>query len=266
MRSLSAALLFLFAAAVGAAPGDSPFLPPLVVPSPMPTPVAPGVRNLTTGSVYVVNSKVDGTLIVHPDDLVTVVKKTGPLTIDATFIDGTRASETRDYPGPFVYLIKPVEGKSGRLRASFVPFGLKDAAAITRETVDVNGGSVVPPPAPKPVDPPPAPQPKPDPAPVAPPVGAWVIVIADESVPAPASLTGPTLTKLVADGRGHVYGTVRDSLVIASKKYPALLRSEQVTGSGLIVLDKFGAKVLVVALPATDAEVAAKLKGVVPGF
>lgn len=149
--------VLLAASVAGAVP---PFpVPKTPTPPTPPTPVSK-FADVKTGQVYVVNSLVDGTLLVSPGDLVRVTKRKGPITVDAVFWDATE-NEVRDFAGPAVFLVKPVAGTSGRLEMSFVPFGYKSEAEIVRETVNINGG-VGPrpppvPPGPKPPDPPPVP-------------------------------------------------------------------------------------------------------------
>ncbi len=251
-------LLACLAAPVPLLATDGPFPTPAPVPAPPPPPVpAPAgtVLTLTPDLLYVFS---DGAadLVAQPAGLVTVTKTAGPITFKGKFAGGTGGVETRTLTGPFVYSVEPVAGASGRVHLALVREGRKLGDPIPMTIVDV-GAATPPPPQPKPVDPP---APKPDAT-----RGIWVIVVQDESVAAPASLTGATITKLVASGRGHIYGSSRDAAKIAAKKYDALLEEAEVRGSGLIVLDKTGAKVLVVPLPTTDADLASKLRGVVPG-
>lgn len=247
-------VLVLAAAVAGAASGESPFPAPPVIPAPMPAPQpVGGVLNLTTGSVYVVNSKVDGALLVHPAGLVTVAKRKGPLSLDAVFVDAKvpGESETRDYAGPFLWVLKPVAGKSGTLHVTFVPKSWADEKEILHDTVGVNGGQA------------PQPPPKP-PGPVVTQTGEWVIVVANETNPAPAQgkvLDGPTLRALKGAGKCRIYTDVSEADKIAAKGYDRLLSQAGLKSPALIVLDAQGKTVLVQPLPLDEATLATAVKG-----
>jgi len=245
-------VLVLAAAAVGATPPESPFPSPPPVPQPMPAPPpAAGVIDLGAGQMYVVNSKADGALFVHPEDLVSVVAKKGPLTIDGLFADAKvpGESETRDYAGPFVWVVKSVPGKSGKATALFIPKQWTDPKEILRDRFTVNGGGVAP---------------KPDPAPVVSGTGEWVVVVANEANPTPAQgklVDGPTLRALKSAGKCRVYTDVSEADKVAAKGYDRVLANAGVKSPALIVLDGVGKPVLVQALPADEAALAAALKG-----
>lgn len=271
------ALLAIGAGALPAADPPSPFPQPAPVPQPMPAPVG-SVLSLGSDQFYVF-SEADGALAALPAGLVTITKSAGPQTLKGRFAGGTGGVETRVLAGPFVYSVDAVPGASGRVHLIFTRSGFKAGDPQPTTCIDVGESKPAPkPPVPPKPDPTPAPEPKPvPPVPVDPPApvvvgeGAWVIVVNDESQPAPASLTGAALTRLVNDGRGHVYGSKTDAAKIKGKGYDAIVKEAGVTGSALIVLgqpsaDRKSKALLVIALPATDAEVGAKLKGLMPGF
>ena len=156
------ALCALAAVRAGAPAADSyPVFPAAPVePAPSPPPPVPGaVPNLTADVLYVVNSKAESVLRVHPAGLVAVTKEVGPVRIRAKFVDGAGKIETRTYPGPCVYLVEAISGKAGRLELDLIPLGLKAESEIQSATVDVNGGQ-----GPQPPPVPPGPQPEPTPA------------------------------------------------------------------------------------------------------
>lgn len=177
MRFLSLSLVLLLAGAVAAVPAESPFPQPAPVPSPMPQPAPAGsVLNLTPDVLYVFSDK-DGELVVQPEGLVTVMKEPGPVTFKGKFAGGTGSIEKKTFPGPFVYSVDAVPGKSGRVYLALVRDGWKKGEPIPTTALDVNGGSPQPDPKPKP-----DPQPDPKPAPVKV-DSVWVIVVEDASAP-----------------------------------------------------------------------------------
>lgn len=143
------ALLWV-AAVVGAA--DPPVrFPESVGEAPTPAPVAV----LGADRLYVIDSDLDGFLLVRPAGLVVVSQDPGPLRVRGKFADGPDKSETRTYKGKTVYVLEAAG--TGTVYLDFVPAGAKGPAGVISRVLRVEAGQ-----GPKP-PPDPDPQPKPDP-------------------------------------------------------------------------------------------------------
>jgi hypothetical protein len=116
----------------------------------------------------------------------------------------------------------------------------------------------------------PTPEPPGPPTPPNPPVppvavGTWAVMIVNETAPDPKAVLvtdGPTARQLKADGKCRLYGTVSDAEKIAAKNYTHAMADAKVTPSCVLVFDDAGKVVTAFPLPATDPDLAAKLKGV----
>lgn len=134
--------------------------------APMPSPVTTiGERQL-----YVVDSKVELILITSPNNVLKVVKDSGPLRIRGEFVEQPGKVTTRAFDGPFVYIVEAAgDGQSELL---IVPVGVKQESEIARRMLTTRG------PRPPPVDPPiPTPQPPQPPQPPEPPVPPAPVVV-----------------------------------------------------------------------------------------
>jgi hypothetical protein len=135
---------------------------------------------------------------------------------------------------------------------TFTAWGVADGKAVKLDTQVIAVGGAVP-----------SPSPHPTPAPAVQ-SGAFVAVIADESNPTVAQgqvIDGPSLRALKSAGKCRIYGSITEADKISAKKYDALMADAKLTGSALLILDADGKKVYAGPLPATDAALAAILKG-----
>lgn len=126
---------------VGLAPAqDSPFPKRPEVPKVLPdTPkVVVGPLKLSGDLQYVVNSKTPGVLRPHPANLVRVTAEKGPIRIRGKFVDGSGLTESRDYAGPYVWILEPA-GK-GTVELDLIPFGLKAEKEILTDSFSVDDG------------------------------------------------------------------------------------------------------------------------------
>jgi hypothetical protein len=111
--------------------------------------------------------------------------------------------------------------------------------------------------------------PVPPPVPPTPPVpvtqGTWAVMIVNESAPDPKAVMvtdGPTARQLKTAGKCRLYGSVSDAEKLKAKNYDAAMADAKVGPSCVLVFDDAGKVVTAFPLPATDADLAAKLKGV----
>lgn len=252
MRShVRGAVLLLLLGAALAAGGDSPFTLPVPPPSPVPPAPAPGAVPVLSGdALYVVNSRTDAIARAHPAGLVRVTKEPGPLTIRARFSDGAKV-ETRKFPGPFVFIVEPLE--KGRATIDLIPVGVKTESEILGIVLDVGTG------------PQPPPSPKPDPDPPGPDVRAekvWVIVVEKASDPrtpdTAKALNDPFWQTLKPKHEWRHYLTTSDTAI--KNNYVKL--ADEVGYPAVLVLDAATGKPLKKFKLTTAAEIDAAVKAV----
>jgi hypothetical protein len=253
---LSLAVASLSLTSFATADSDLHF-PTKIVPAPMPpAPIPPEtVTQVKPGEWYIIGSKQEYVWQSEPSGVVEVKSKPSGITICGKFADGSASDEERTFRDAFVYHVKPIAGKSGKVTLFAFPKGkpVNGPDDVVKQVLTV--GDPEPPVPPTPPTPP---------TPVA--TGAWVIAIASDTAPTVAQgqvLDGATLRALKAAGKCRVYGSVVDADQIAAKHYDTLLQDSKLVAPALIVLDKSGNKVLAVTLPADEASLAATLKGVI---
>lgn len=223
-------------------------------PKPVPVPVGPGSAfQLKQGVQYVITSSAQIQVIASPAGVLTVSPDVGPLRISGVFSDGTGSRETRTYKQPFLYIVEATA--TGGTCELIAVSSLTDPAGVTRQAVTTDTPAPVP-----------GPGPGPTPGPTPPPAGsgAWAVVVFDQKAPTIAQgqvIDGPTLTALRAAGKSQSMGNVDDAAAITSHKYDVVMQRANVQAPAVLVLDKDGKPVSTVKLPATDAELATFLKG-----
>lgn len=139
-----------------------PKFPDLVVPSPKPNdppaPVNPSANpNLDVGTYYVIRDEAPFNLYVsggavRGDDLVTVRKTAGPVTLLGKFVDGDGSIQERTFSEKNIAVVLAKAGAKGTVELIANTVGATDEKTAVRKTIDVNGGQG-PIPPPKPVDP-----------------------------------------------------------------------------------------------------------------
>lgn len=143
----------------------------VVQPVPVPTPSPQPVAKLDANMLYVVEWDQEFFLLASPQNLVTMVKETGPITVRGIFADGNGKVQTKKFKGKVVFVVEAAGVGTVELLA--IPSGVTDEANIVRKTLDVDSG-VGPRPPPKP------PEPPVDPAPI-PLAGFRVLIVYDDS-------------------------------------------------------------------------------------
>lgn len=246
-RGACAAILGVCAAlaSCAAAPPEVKF-PEVKQPAPAPAAVA----TLTGDRLFVVESKEKVVLLSSPNGLVKVSSVPGPLSVFAKFADGGDKAELRTYPGPFVFLLEPLQ--SGECELLVIPEKVTSEADIVRRALKVEAGQ--------------GPQPPPDPDPKPPVTDRvfWVVTVRETAD------TTPDVAKVVGDlkfwqavGKTHKWRHYDDDSE-AGKGYARKAAEKGVTGPALLLYAvdaKSGDEpVAVVALPKTTAGVLDTIK------
>lgn len=134
-------------------------------PTPIPAPPSPTVNEvpvLIPGRLFIVKSDVKFSLVISDDSLIQKPRKVkGPRDISGVFADGDGTDEDRTIDSPYLAIIKAKEGKTGRVKITYIPKGADEEDKFLEILIDVGQA---PRPPPKPDEPP-----KPD-DPVKPPV------------------------------------------------------------------------------------------------
>jgi hypothetical protein len=154
-----------------------------------------------------------------------------------------------DEPGVYEFQVFPK--REGTFYVGFFQDG------ETPLVVEVRAGGGVDPNPPKP------PVPPDPPAPAV--LGTWVVMIVNETTPDPKAVLvtdGPTARQLKTAGKCRLYGTVSDAEKLKAKNYDAAMADAKVSPNCVLVFDDAGKVVTAFPLPAADADLAAKLKGV----
>lgn len=226
-----------------------PVAPP--IPSPMPAPPEPGaVLRLAAGEWYAVESDVELVPLCYPRGLVKFAKKK-PGTFLGKFAGGNGQVEERELKGPFVYL--GTASGTGRAELFFVPLGLKAEADIAFSVIDVDAGE----------GPCPPPKPKPEPKPLPKVDVAWVVIVeeTDARTAATAKVLGDLAYWQGLKARGidwHFYD--KDSPDAKVRNFDTF--AAEIGLPAVLLLAADGKKVGGFKLPATTADIDAKLKEV----
>lgn len=106
------------------------------------------VSKLGIDLLYVIEADSPHIVLDSPQGIISVIEKTGPLTIYGKFVDGTGRYELREFKSKQLWIVQAL--KTGKVELLTVPQGATKATDVIRKSLDVDAGQGPQPPPPPP--------------------------------------------------------------------------------------------------------------------